>query len=387
LAYYYYLLASRAPKPAPNEDFPVEDAVYDYLLEFEKSIIWYYVGAFSDRSTLRHGLALCMRLLENPSLPSDLATIVYNNIPVYTQPLRGDTRMLRAEKRPEEPWRFSTPTFLNHDILIREVNYYAADDGSYHVSQGSQVKTRLLVDGSNQYIKVRKSKSFQRRIAEKGWHHPDAYIQGLEDTRVVTTRERISNKSIVYTLSASLEYTRNERHMNQVLGILDPKDWTLTIQNVIKGPSGERTDKNWAFIGGIDRVVHEWYPSIKIGHIDMDEGELVIDRSIPAPPSFLNMRGSTPGVLYNDEWWFVTHMVKHRSEERRVYTHRIIVLNLDLSVVSRHTLPFTFNADADIEYCLGLRVNSDGLTFGYSVRDRSSWILQTDWAEIKQLFD
>jgi hypothetical protein len=173
-----------------------------------------------------------------------------------------------------------------------------------------------------------------------------------------------------------MEYTRNEQHMNQVLGILDPKDWTLTIQNVIKGPSGERTDKNWAFVGGIDRVVHEWYPSIKIGHIDLDEGELVIDRSIPAPPSYLNMRGSTPGVLYNDEWWFVTHMIKHRSGERRVYTHRIVVLNLDLSIVTRHTLPFTFNADADIEYCLGFRVVSDGLMFGYSVRDHSSWIIR-----------
>ena len=204
LAYYYYLLASRAPKPAPNEDSSVEDAVYDYLLEFEKSIIWYYVGAFSDRSTLRHGLALCIRLLENPLLPSDLATVVYNNIPVYTQPLRGDTRMLRAEKSPGEPWRFSTPTFLDHDILIREVSYYAADDGSYHVSHGNHVKTRLFVDGSNQYITVRESESLHRRIAEKGWHHPDAYVQGLEDTRVVTTRESGSDASIVYTLSASM---------------------------------------------------------------------------------------------------------------------------------------------------------------------------------------
>jgi len=49
--------------------------------------------------------------------------------------------MLRAEKSDVEPWRFSTPTFLDHDILIREVNYYAADDGSYHVSHGNQVKT------------------------------------------------------------------------------------------------------------------------------------------------------------------------------------------------------------------------------------------------------
>ncbi|EWM20239.1 hypothetical protein Naga_100470g1 [Nannochloropsis gaditana] len=195
LAYYYYLLASKMSTSKPAGRLPGEEAVHDYLLEYEKSIIWYYVGALSDRSTRRHGLSLCMNLLENPLLPSNLASIVYNNIPVYTQSLRGHRTLLRAEKNENDPWRFSTPTFLDSHVLLREVNYFAAEDGSYHVSQDSQVKTRVLVDGSDQYIKIQESEDFRKRITERGWHHPEAYVQGLEDTRFKSTFDCKANSS------------------------------------------------------------------------------------------------------------------------------------------------------------------------------------------------
>ena len=384
LAYHYYLLAARVPKPAPNDYF--EEPVYDYLLEYEKSIMWYYVGALSDRFTLRHGLALCMRLLENPSLPSALANVVYNNLPVYAQALRGEVTRLRGEKGHDDPWRFSSPTFVGNSVLIREVNYYAAEDGTYHVSGANQVNTRLLVDGSNHFVTVQESEDFQRRLLQEDWHHPEAYVQGLEDTRVAVSHAPNTNATVVYTLSASMEYTRNMQHMNQVLGILDLDEWTLTIQGIISGPYGERTDKNWVFAEGLNQIIYHWYPSIEIGHIDIDKAELILDRSLPSPRSFWEMRGSTNGVLYNEEWWFVTHMVKHRSGQRRLYTHRIVVLNRGLTAVTRYTLPFTFHSNADIEYCLGLQVDAQGVTFGYSVRDHSSWTMKTDWCEITQLF-
>jgi hypothetical protein len=387
LAYYYYLLASKKSTSKPAGRLPGEEAVHDYLLDYEKSIIWYYVGALSDRSTRRHGLSLCMNLLENPLLPSNLASIVYNNIPVYTQSLRGHRTLLRAEKNENDPWRFSTPTFLDSHVLLREVNYFAAEDGSYHVSQDSQVKTRVLVDGSDQYIKIQESEDFRIRIAERGWHHPEAYVQGLEDTRFKSTFDYKSNSSVTYTLSASKEYSCSANHMSQLLGVIEPDTWTLTIQDIIRGPFGDRTEKNWVFVNGIESLVYEWYPFIRIGHIDRDKGEFVIDRSIKSPLSFLNMRGSTNGILHRNEWWFVTHMVKHRSGRRRIYTHRIVILNFEMSQVLRYSLPFTFNSETDMEYCLGLKADNEGLTFGYSVRDKSSWTLQCSWGEIEQYFD
>jgi hypothetical protein len=80
-------------------------------------------------------------------------------------------------------------------------------------------------------------------------------------------------------------------------------------------------------------------------------------------------------------------MVKYRSGRRRIYTHRMVILNSEMSQILRYSLPFTFNSESDIEYCLGLKADNEGLTFGYSVRDKSSWTLQCSWGEIEQYFD
>jgi hypothetical protein len=299
--------------------------------------------------------------------------------------------MLRGEKSNEDSWRFSTPTFLHNHTLIREVNYYALLDGSYHVSNATQVNTKLLVEGINRYITVEESQSFKLQVQKEKWHRPDAYILGLEDTRVVEDHRSLEtangrSSAVVYTLSGSMEYTRKDNTINQVLGILDTETWHLTLQGIIKGPRQDRSDKNWVFAGGIDQIIYEWFPSIQVGHIDLHTYELTIDHSIQSPKSFLEMRGSTNGFFYNDQWWFVTHNVKYRTGKIRIYTHRLVILDKSLSAIARFSLPFTFQTHSDIEYCLGLKVENSGITFGHSVRDRSTWTLKAGWGEIEQLF-
>jgi hypothetical protein len=98
------------------------------------------------------------------------------------------------------------------------------------------------------------------------------------------------------------------------------------------------------------------------------------------------MRGSTNGVLYKNEWWFVTHAVIHRPGQLRKYLHQLVVLDRSMSAIVRHSLPFTFEKGSDVEYCLGLKVEDAGLVFGYSVRDRSSRILSVKWSNVGCLF-
>lgn len=133
-------------------------------------------------------------------------------------------------------------------------------------------------------------------------------------------------------------------------------------------------------------MIYEWFSSIKVGHIDVETSELIIDRAIQSPKCFTEMRDSTNEVFYNDQWWFVTHNVKYRPGKIRIYTHRLIILDNNLSAIARYSLPFTFQAHSDIEYCLGLKVEFFGVTFGHSVRDHSTWTLKSGWGEIKQLF-
>jgi len=174
--------------------------------------------------------------------------------------------------------------------------------------------------------------------------------------------------------------------MNQVLGILDPQAGVLMVQAVVKGPLNYRSEKNWVFAGGLGNVVYDWYPTIRIGSISLQDNALHLHTIIPAPSSFYGMRGSTNGVFYQNEWWFVTHAVIYRWQRMRKYIHRLVVLSQDFSEAIRHSRPFTFEAASDVEYCLGLKVEETGLTFGYSVRNRSSHEVGITWEELAILF-
>jgi hypothetical protein len=47
-----------------------EPGLPEYLSDYEKSILWSYIGGLEDRFLRLHGLALSMRLLDIDNLPS-----------------------------------------------------------------------------------------------------------------------------------------------------------------------------------------------------------------------------------------------------------------------------------------------------------------------------
>ncbi|KAM3569088.1 hypothetical protein VYU27_008807 [Nannochloropsis oceanica] len=334
---------------------------------------------------LKRGLAMAMQLLDK-DLPWDLRDTILKTLPSYTRKLKGQTKVLREEKSTDADWWFATPGFLTSDgtdrTIIRVVNYYIDLDGSYYVSN-DKIKTKMLVAETNEWISVTESPAFAVVAAQEKLHYPDVYETGLEDTRFLVH----GKNAPIYTLSCSFEYTRMSGRINQVLSILDPKTWTMTIQDVIRGPNPEHHEKNWVFADGLQNIVYGWYPSIQIGAIDLAASELVIHTSIKSPKSFSSMRGSTNGVLHENEWWFVTHAMLDRPGQLRYYSHRIVVLDEHLKSITRYSLPFTFEQDADTEYCLGFKADDAGVTFGYSVRDRTSRTLHVDWSEVLLLFD
>lgn len=383
-AFYYYLLAKKASPSSLPGDLPAEPDIHDYLLDYEKSILWSYVGDIGEPHSRLHGLSFSVQMLEKFELPHHIRDSVFNNLQYYVSHLTGRVETLRAEKPIDEEWRFSSPTFVADQTLVRVVNYYVSDDGSYHVSKGERVMTRLVSARTEEEFSVQVSETLDRSGALDGLVHRNAYILGLEDTRAVMDTVR---NNTIFTLSASQEYSRSDGAMSQVLGVLSLADHTLTIQAVLEGPYPDRTDKNWVFAGGLDNVVYGWHPSIEIGAIDPKrDARLHVHTSIPSPASFHGMRGSSNGVRYRDAWWFVTHAVIYRPGQMRKYLHRIVLLDNDLSAIVRYSLPFTFEEGSDVEYCLGLKVTDAGMVFGYSVRDRSTKLMHVEWKDVEHLF-
>jgi hypothetical protein len=88
------------------------------------------------------------------------------------------------------------------------------------------------------------------------------------------------------------------------------------------------------------------------------------------PKIFDSVRGSTCAAEYNDELWFICHIVSY--EQPRQYYHMFVILDKELNLL-RYSAPFKLS-DASVEYCLGLIVKEDKVIISYSEWDRTTKI-------------
>jgi hypothetical protein len=135
---------------------------------------------------------------------------------------------------------------------------------------------------------------------------------------------------------------------------------------------GQRSvEKNWVMFS-YDQdpqpiyMIYQWHP-LTIGKIKGDEFQ--ITHTMQTPHLFQYIRGSTNGIVVNDELWFLCHIVSY--EERRYYYHIMVILNKHTLEVKRTSKMFTFEREK-VEYCLGMDVVGDSIRFGYSIMDRET---------------
>jgi len=92
------------------------------------------------------------------------------------------------------------------------------------------------------------------------------------------------------------------------------------------------------------------------------------------PKIFLHVRGSSAGFRFEDEYWFVVHIVSYETPRR--YYHIIAKFDENMNFKS-HSAPFKFEGES-IEYCLGIIVESDRVIMPYSTWDRNTKIAVYD---------
>jgi hypothetical protein len=85
---------------------------------------------------------------------------------------------------------------------------------------------------------------------------------------------------------------------------------------------------------------------------------------------FENIRGSTCGFTFNDEIWFICHLVSY--ENPRCYYHVFVTFDLDMNL-KKYSAPFCFEGQP-IEYCVGLIVENDRVIISYSIWDNKTKI-------------
>jgi len=362
LAYMFYNTIKpilELKRGTPLDHLFLKRDVYDYLIDYEYTIFGYYCAV--DRAELA---VISMRILSHNGLPDSIRKTVLSNYKFYAPKIidasKNDLSGIIGVTK-EDGFYSSTPSILkisDTELLIntRYVNYMI-DSNGYYINNGASIESRNLLTK----IKIDETGSLDK--VDEIWlkHDPsnDEFYVGLEDMRLYKT---VNNKKILYSSNRVLP----SRKIVIETGVLDTETGVTIDPTILEASNQTDVEKNWVFAGD-SKMIYGWSPLI-LGDISGTRFTKV--QEIQTPVCFEGVRGSTNGVLHNDnELWFICHLVSH--EKKRHYYHMFVVLDKDTYQVKKYTDLFTFGG-IRIEYTLGFVFIQDQVIIGYSSMDRET---------------
>jgi hypothetical protein len=248
---------------------------------------------------------------------------------------------------------------------IRYVNYTINDSGGY-------LGTEKNITTINKYVEL--SKKFEKTY-EKVFDlvYNNKYYLGVEDVRIFNSVNNNVNNN-----SDNIVFMGTSLHDNGKLGIsygqYDKNKVSLDYKELKCSFNNADCEKNWVFCNTkiydvsnntAQQILYKWHP-LQICSLNDDHIDLLVERNMPGV--FKYARGSSSGFNYNNEIWFVVHVVSYESP--RYYYHMIVVFD-ELMNLLRYSSLFTFE-EINIEYCLSIIVEDNKVIIPYSTIDRTT---------------
>lgn len=383
IANLFYSQAITIPHPPANALF-VESDVYNYLLKYELYIFYFYLN---DNNKLSYNPDIIHYLFIELMNKEKRTENILSNYRFYIKSLNDfnskdnyqsvklqditgsfvDNKLIDGNV-----FKSSTPSIsclYNKTVInIRYVNYRVIDSKQWKILEDQDLQTKNVCVEFNDdtFINFKTSKEMQNpEISEddKKIIGEDVKVfKGIEDVRIIEFKNKLYyNGTIVY------ENKNGGWGVSMHFGLYDVSNSKMT-GCVVESPNKRRCEKNWAMFHNHSEIlfVYEWNP-LTIGKIENNKFITKLKRNTSRYFSYI--RGSTNGIIINNEIWFVCHTVAHQN--RRYYYHSFVVLDIDTLFIKKYSIPFTFHGKP-IEFCCGLRRHNDLLYLTYSINDASS---------------
>lgn len=373
-AYAYYLIADQSRKKWPQCDYLfMRKDVYEYLLDYELSIIAYYIQDMIH--DYEHSFAdipkYSMKIMNYDN--ESIVRSTLSNYKFYspTLTLSPDYIINTLTKcGVADGYVSSTPSLcLNHlgELVVndRYVNY-RIDDRGHYVNQ-STISTTNVITAIDLVSMTRKYQYTLKHDTSL-----DGHYEGIEDVRLFSH----SNGTIYYNGNRGVNGSIYVEH-----GIICDGN----VQSGLLKKSGQHSvEKNWVLFEDANQVlkcIYKWYP-LTVGSINSTY-EYTVEQELSMPILFKHVRGSTNGLQRGNEIWFLCHVVSH--EDRRYYYHMFVVLDCKTLALKKYTRLFTF-AKEKVEYSLGFIFRENELLIGYSIMDRETHFAHIHESNIEALF-
>lgn len=386
LAYSIYCLAKYAETKRKKSDdhLFLQYDVYDYKLDYEFTILSYYVN-YINYDTIK----TIMKVLSSQTIDASTIYNILLNYKFYCVPIhtlgeqvelvqKNVTETLNIDSR---IFNTSTPSMCitpqGHLVVnIRYVNYKINEDGVHYDNQSIIATINVCVEYDKQ------GKLINQYIQRYNTKYDGVYV-GVEDVRVFSSEKY----GILFNANRGIR-------IGDIMvehGVLDIKNQTL-FSHLVDKKDRQPVEKNWVLFENAKKevyAIYKWYP-LTIGII-FDENPQLIDydddngtknwltfqtkHEIITPTFFQFVRGSTNGIWVDGEIWFVVHLVC--NDERRYYYHMFVTMDPESYRINRYTRLFTMEGK-NIEYSLGLIYDKsiDCFFIGYSVMDRTTQFLK-----------
>lgn len=345
--------------------------VYTFKFDYEFTIIASYLGIKNINDSVVNVFNNCRedqiinnvmsnmkfyKFVLNPRINMDFSFSM--NCLVGDMPIKFYSSSASLLKNPKKDGYIMNIRMVNYEIIRNNGAYLNCD--KYIITNNKY----LELDNN---LKITFEKVFDIKYEDK------RYL-GVEDVRIFTSECTDEDDE------SQLIFMGTSQHTNGKIGMLSGdyniNENVLETQEVMPSFCDSWCEKNWVYFkyNGENRLVYKWHP-VQIGKINTETNKLdIVDTKSNTPRIFAHTRGSTCGVEFNDEIWFVLHLVSY--ETPRHYYHIFAVFDKEMNF-KRHSAPFKFQGES-IEYCLGLVVEEDRVICTYSEWDSTTKMVVYD---------
>jgi len=360
-------------KSTRNDYLFMENSVYTHILDYEIIILSYYIGIKNVNSSI---LSVLQHTTDPNLISSVFANMKFyiNTFPTlitrsYTSEITHNVSI--AGKNVPLLFKSSSPCIIENPsgpgylMNIRYHNYVITDtsymiilppDYEHDIKPTITLNQMVCLDENFDIISSRITKVVSP-ISKK--------LIGVEDVRLFYSEDE---KSISYIGTS----THKIDDISIVTGKYDNNEMSPAIR-CRQSFKQSHCEKNWVYFNhrGKKRVVYNWSP-LTVCELN-DKGDLNIVFQQNMPYMFNLLRGSTCGVTYKDELWFVCHAISFEGEHgmSRHYYDIIVVMDADSMKIKR-TSPFFKYSTERIQYTLGLIVTDKTVILSYSIGDTST---------------
>jgi hypothetical protein len=252
----------------------------------------------------------------------------------------------------------------NYIINIRWINYNLDNNSNVNLLYNNIISLNSYFILDKNFNKI-SEEYFLKNLEYYNNYQP---FLGIEDTQIFT----YSNK--IYYIGAAWNKATNEIAVTSDEYHLKDNNNDFRMNTRIITPSFYKyviKENNWSFVNYHNQkcFIYKWYP-LTICVMDSYDRLNIIETKEIKSPFFKNVKGSTSGVLYNNEIWFILQLID--PYDKRNYLHMFAVFDMDMNLL-RYTPQFKLNK-TKIEYCIGLIIEEDRTILSFSSSDTKSFI-------------